>query len=63
MTEVQIFEPLLDSKAAAKLLGIHEKTLQKMARDSTVPAHRIRDLWRFRASELDDWFKRKPLAS
>jgi excisionase family DNA binding protein len=49
------FEPLLDSAAAAKLLQIHPKTLQKLARVGRVPAHSICGLWRFRASELDDW--------
>ncbi len=51
------FEPLLDSTAAAKLLRIHPKTLQKLARIGRVPAHSICGLWRFRASELDDWLK------
>ena len=51
------FEPLLDSAAPAKLLRIHPKTLQKMARSGTVPGHRIGDLWRFRVSELDSWIR------
>ena len=51
------FEPLLDSHRAAALLGIHPKTLQKLARAGTVPCHRIGDLWRFRASELDMWLR------
>lgn len=51
------FEPLLDSAAAAKLLRIHPKTLQKMARSGSVPGHRIGDLWRFRVSELDSWIR------
>ena len=51
------FEPLLDSTAAAKLLQIHPKTLQKLARIGRIPAHSICGLWRFRASELDDWLK------
>jgi excisionase family DNA binding protein len=54
---VAAFEPLLDSQKAAALLGIHHKTLQKMARAGTVPCHRIGDLWRFRASELDRWWR------
>jgi excisionase family DNA binding protein len=49
------FEPLLNSQQAAALLGIHAKTLQRMARAGTVPALRIGDLWRFRASTLDNW--------
>jgi excisionase family DNA binding protein len=51
------FEPLLDSTAAASLLGIHPKTLQKQARSGRVPAHCVCGLWRFRASELDAWLK------
>lgn len=51
------FEPLLNSVQAAALLRIHPKTLQRMARNATVPAHRIGDLWRFRASELDNWLR------
>ncbi len=51
------FEQVLDSKDAASLLKIHPKTLQKMAREGKVPAFRIADLWRFRASELDTWLR------
>ena len=51
------FEPLLDTHQAAALLGIHPKTLQKLARAGTVPGHRIGDLWRFRVSELDSWVR------
>ena len=51
------FEPLLDTPKAAALLGIHPKTLQKLARAGTVPCRRIGDLWRFRASELDTWLR------
>jgi len=53
------FEPTLTSEEAARLLNIHPKTLQRMARRGQVPARRIGDLWRFRASELDAWFRGK----
>ena len=60
MSHQQIaFEPALTSEEAARLLNIHPKTLQRMARKGQVPAHRIGDLWRFRASELDAWFRGK----
>jgi excisionase family DNA binding protein len=49
------FERLLDSDEAAALLGIHKKTLQRMARNGEVPGFQIGDLWRFRASVLNDW--------
>ena len=47
------FEPLLTTDEAAALLKIHPKTVQRMARMGKIPGHRIGDLWRFRASELD----------
>jgi len=56
-SELHGFEPLLDTHQAAALLGIHPKTLQKMARAGTVPGHRIGDLWSFRVSELDSWVR------
>jgi excisionase family DNA binding protein len=51
----QYFEPLLDEVQAAKLLGLHPKTLQRLARQSTVPAIRIGRYWRFRATSLNAW--------
>jgi excisionase family DNA binding protein len=52
-----VFEPLLTASEAAALLKIHPKTLQKLARQGRIPAKRIGDLWRFRASELDQWVR------
>ncbi|HYK36580.1 helix-turn-helix domain-containing protein [Alloacidobacterium sp.] len=49
------FEPLLDSLEAARLLSIHPKTLKKMARRGEVRAAHIGKLWRFRASDLQEW--------
>jgi excisionase family DNA binding protein len=51
------FERVLNTGQAAALLQIHPKTLQKMAREGSVPAFRIGDLWRFRASALDEWVR------
>ena len=50
-----LFEPLLDSDEAARLLRIHPKTLQKMARDGEIVGIHIGKLWRFRASDLNKW--------
>jgi excisionase family DNA binding protein len=52
------FEPLFDSDEAADLLKIHPKTLQRMARRGEVVGIRIGKLWRFRASELNEWLRR-----
>ena len=51
------FEPVLNTDEAAALLQIHPKTLQRMARQGVIPAFRIGDLWRFRASALDRWLR------
>lgn len=51
------FERVLNSDEAAALLQIHPKTLQRMARRGVVPGSRIGDLWRFRASALDEWLR------
>lgn len=53
------FEPVLHSQEAAALLGIHPKTLQKMARKGTIPGFRIGKLWAFRASALNEWLERR----
>jgi excisionase family DNA binding protein len=53
-----VFEPLLGSEDAARLLGnIHVKTLQRYARQGSVPGYRIGGHWYFRISELDAWLQ------
>jgi excisionase family DNA binding protein len=51
------FEPLLSAGNAAKLLQIHVKTLQALARSGNVPCAKIGKYWRFRASVLDVWVR------
>jgi excisionase family DNA binding protein len=51
------FEPLLSDAQAGNLLGLHPKTVQRLARDGDVPALRIGRYWRFRASELNEWLE------
>jgi excisionase family DNA binding protein len=43
------FEPLLDDKQAGELLGLHCKTVQRLARRGEIPAVRIGRYWRYRA--------------
>ena len=52
-------EPLIDAKAAGRLLHLHPKTVKKMAAKGQLPALRIGNRWRFRASELDAWARAK----
>jgi excisionase family DNA binding protein len=53
------FEPLINPVEAAKLLGIHAKTLIKLARASLIPAIRIGKHWRFRASWLNAYIAKQ----
>jgi excisionase family DNA binding protein len=54
----RVFEPLIECKDAAKLLGnIHVKTLQRYARRGTLPGYRVAGHWYFRATELDVWLR------
>ena len=51
----QNFEPLLSDIQVGKLLGLHPKTVQRLARAGEIPAVRIGRYWRFRATELNTW--------
>jgi excisionase family DNA binding protein len=53
------FEPLLNLKEAAVLLGLHWKTLEVMARNRKVPGVKLGRRWKFRASNLDDWLQHR----
>jgi len=50
-------ERYVDSKAAADFLGLHPKTVERMARRGELPGHPVgageRKRWRFLLSELD----------
>jgi excisionase family DNA binding protein len=51
------FEPLLSDTQAGELLGLHPKTVQRLARAGDIPALHIGRYWRFRASELNEWLE------
>ena len=53
--EIALFEKTIDSKAAALLIGVHYKTLERLARMGKVPATKIGKGWSFRASQLSGW--------
>lgn len=53
-----LFESLISSMQAAKLLGnLHVKTLQRYARLGRLPGYQIGRHWYFRESELDAWLQ------
>ncbi len=54
-SELINFEPLLSDVQAGGLLGLHPKTVQRLARTGKLPAVRVGRYWRFRASALNGW--------
>ena len=57
MTGTQSFERLLDLREAASILGMHWKTLERMARNRKVPALKVGKRWKFRLSSLNTWLE------
>jgi excisionase family DNA binding protein len=48
-------EPLLTSQEASRVLKIHPKVLERMAKRGEVPALKVGKFWRYRVSTLDAW--------
>ena len=46
---------IIDVAVAAKLLGLHEETLRRMARDGRVPSFKVGRGWRFNRTTLHEW--------
>ena len=55
--------PLLDSNQAAKFLGVHPRTLQRMLLRGEIAGLRVGKLWRFVPSALTDWVQEHNIAS
>ena len=47
--------PLLDARAAGRLLGVPDTWLLAQARDGRIPHHRLGRYVRFSAADLHDW--------
>lgn len=52
-------EEMVDSRAAAAFLGVHYKTLEKMARMGQIPAMKAGKPWQFLLSLLSEWRKER----
>jgi excisionase family DNA binding protein len=48
-------EPLLTSEDVGKVLGIHPKVVERMAKRKELPGLKVGRFWRYRASALDGW--------
>jgi excisionase family DNA binding protein len=52
---ISLFEPLLDAKAVAQILGIHPQTVLRLARTGKLPGLRYARHWRFRTTDIAKW--------
>ena len=49
------FERLLDCGEVARLLHLHPKTVERMAREGRLPAFKVGKRWLFRTTHIDQW--------
>ncbi len=56
---MELAEPFIDAAEAAAFIKLNRKTLLRLARKGSIPAHPLtgakRRIWRFLLSELDAW--------
>ncbi len=48
-------EPWLGTKEIAEHLGVTVVTVRKLIVSEKIPCHRLGKLWKFKASEVDEW--------
>ena len=57
----QAFAPLIDARAAGRLLGVPHTWLLAQARAGLIPHHRLGHYVRFKADDLDAWLEENRL--
>lgn len=50
-------EPWLSAEEIAAHLGVTKDTVYIWIADKAMPAHKVGRLWKFQASEVDDWVR------
>lgn len=50
-------EPWLSADDIASHLGVTKDTVYAWIADKDMPAHRVGRLWKFQASEVDEWVR------
>ena len=48
-------EPRITAEKVGMLLGLHPKTVKRLAQAGKIPALKIGRVWRFRESAIDAW--------
>ena len=51
-------EPWLSADDIAEHWGVTKDTIYAWISDMGMPAHKVGRLWKFQASEVDDWVRR-----
>lgn len=50
-------EKWLSVEQIASHLGVSKETIYRWLEKKKIPAHRVGRLWKFKASEVDDWIR------
>ena len=53
-----VVESWLSVEEIAKHLNISKETVYRWLERGKIPAHKVGKLWRFQASEIDEWVRR-----
>lgn len=56
-------EPWLSADDIAEHLGVTKDTVYAWIADKGMPAHKVGRLWKFQATEVDDWVRRGDAAT
>lgn len=56
-------EPWLSADDIAAHLGVTKDTVYTWIAEKAMPAHKVGRLWKFQASEIDDWVRAGAAAS
>lgn len=57
MTEKQNIENWMSMKAVTAYLDVSRETVLQWINNRNMPAHKVGRLWKFKASEIDDWIR------
>ncbi len=52
---------IVDARHAGELLGLHEETLRRLAREQKIPAFKVGGVWRFNKTSLHQWTESQEL--
>lgn len=53
----------LTAKEIAEYLKVDIMTVYRLAKSGRIPASKVGDLWRFKKTEIDEWFRNGHLSN